>query len=386
MRESAPEFIRSNRAFLREVAKTPAPPAPAGVRSSARGTRSVAADHRRGPPTRSKSSSDRPDRIQLGQGWCSASRTGCAATRRVAGGILPVLAGSRGWVKVLLAPAIRRTDGKRSSTERALHRSWQGARRAAEKGIAYEHVPLVPIGVSAESSTAQSACSGRSVLPGGRLPLHRSSAILPISGAKQPSTPLHSSALQGSGRHPPRALVRRGYADTKIHRITSVSSSTLCAGCEVLKAAATRPLIAKAARRRPRWSTIRGRRSPTARFSRAAASASRPRHRELLRDLAHVGEQPDAARWPRLVDYIARINGRHRQGAHRGPSRARCELLMKRSARRARTRAGDRGARSIGATSATELRWSSHRRRHMISGSARKSAAQHRPRRGRVDR
>jgi len=177
----------------------------------------------------------------------------------------------------------------------------------AEKGIAYDGIPVLPFGVSAEF---------RAISPLGKIPCYQegdftlpdSSCILAYLERKQPSPALYPSEPQQHAR----ALWYEEYADSKLASVCTIPFFQRFVQAKFMNKPADEAAIRKALTEDapPAFDYLEkelaGREFLAAgRFSVAdIATAS------FFVSMEHGGETVDASRWPGLADYLARVHGR----------------------------------------------------------------------------
>jgi glutathione S-transferase len=177
----------------------------------------------------------------------------------------------------------------------------------AEKGIAYESVPVVPVGQSREylriSPLGKIPCyqEGEFILPD-------SSAILAYLERKQPNPPLYPSDPEQYGR----ALWYEEYADTKVAQVLSPAFFQRFVRPRYFKQPADEALIRKtiAEDAPPVFDYLEGELSDREFLAGGRFSVADIATATFFVNFAHAGEQVDASRWPSLVEYLARIHAR----------------------------------------------------------------------------
>jgi len=176
----------------------------------------------------------------------------------------------------------------------------------SEKGISYELNPVIPFGVSSDfkrkSPLGKIPCweDGAFVLPD-------SSCIAAYLERSHPEPALYPADPQQYGR----ALWYEEYADTRMVEIFGPIFFQRIVRKRVMKQDPEEEIIARALERLPEVfdyleAEIGSREYLVGnRFSIADIAVSSP-----FVNLAHAGERPDAARWPRLVAYRDRVLSR----------------------------------------------------------------------------
>ena len=177
----------------------------------------------------------------------------------------------------------------------------------AEKGIAYDAVPVMPFGERTEY---------KEISPLGKIPcwqegdfaLPDSSAILAYLERKQPQPALYPSDAREFGR----ALWFEEYADTKLAAICTVPFFQRVVQGKLMKQAVDEAAIEKALTQEapPAFDYLEreiGDREFLAggQFGVADISVA-----SFFVSMAHGDETVDAARWPKLSEYLGRIHGR----------------------------------------------------------------------------
>jgi glutathione S-transferase len=176
-----------------------------------------------------------------------------------------------------------------------------------EKGIEYELVPVMPIGVSDEY---------KKISPLGKIPCYEdgdftlpdSSCICAYAERIHPNPPLYPSDPQEFGR----ALWYEEYADTKlVETVTPVFFQRIVQG-KIMKQEPDEAAIRRSLKEwlPPVFDYLEeevgdGEGIVGGRFSIADVSLGSP-----FVNLRHAGETVDAGRWPRLAAYIERVHAR----------------------------------------------------------------------------
>lgn len=176
----------------------------------------------------------------------------------------------------------------------------------AEKGIAYELNPVMPMGVSAEYKQ-KSPLGKIPCLEDGDYVLPDSSAIIAYLEATQKNPPLYPSDPKQYGR----ALWYEEYGDTKLTESIGPIFFQRVVNAKILKQPVDDKVVAQKISELPvpfdyleaeigdREFLVGGR------FSVADIAAASP-----FVNLAHAGESVDAKRWPKLAAYVERVHGR----------------------------------------------------------------------------
>jgi len=177
----------------------------------------------------------------------------------------------------------------------------------AEKGVDYELDPLIPFGVPAEY---------KRISPLGKIPcwedgdfaLPDSSAIVAYLERVKPEPALYPSDPKEFAR----ALWYEEYADTRLAEVCTTPFFQRVVRAGLMKQEADEAAIAKALEEgAPEvFGYLEGELDGRdylagGRFSIADIAVA-----SMFVNFAHGGEKVDAARWPRLADYVSRIHGR----------------------------------------------------------------------------
>ncbi len=177
----------------------------------------------------------------------------------------------------------------------------------AEKGIAYEQIPVMPMNQTDEFMK---------ISPLGKIPVYQdgeftvpdSSVILAYLERTNPEPPLYPS----DPREYARALWYEEYADTKLVNTLAPIFVERALNVKIFKKDCDEERVQKILREEapPVFDYLEGQISDGewlvgARFSVADIAVSSP-----FVNMLHGGERPDAARWPKLAAYVARAHGR----------------------------------------------------------------------------
>jgi glutathione S-transferase len=179
----------------------------------------------------------------------------------------------------------------------------------AEKGIAYELVPVVPIGVSAEFKQKS---------PLGKIPVFEeddgwalpdSSCIIAYLERTRPEPSLYPKAARDFGR----ALFLEEYGDTKLVEAIAPVFFNRVVQAKILKGKCDEARVAECLEKlQPPVFDWLETQVPEAgdgivggRFSVADIALASP-----FVNLEHAGERPDRRRWPRLAAYLERVHAR----------------------------------------------------------------------------
>lgn len=177
----------------------------------------------------------------------------------------------------------------------------------AEKGIAYDAVPVMPFGPR-EDYLKLSPLGKIPCYQEGDFTLPDSSAILAYLERKQPEPPLYPA----DAREYARSLWYEEYADSKLAAICTVPFFQRVVQGKLMKqkvdeAAVHRVLSEDAP---PAFDYLEGELAEREFLAGGRFGVADIAVASFFVSMEHGGETVDAGRWPRLADYLARIHGR----------------------------------------------------------------------------
>jgi glutathione S-transferase len=177
----------------------------------------------------------------------------------------------------------------------------------AEKGIEYDSVPVMPFGVSDEF---------KAISPLGKIPCYQegdftlpdSTCILAYLEAKGQGPALVPKDPQQFGR----TLWYEEYADTKVASVATVPFFQRFVRAAMLKQPVDEEAIRKAIEEDapPAFDYLEKELDGREYLAGGAFSVADIAIASFFVNMEHGGEKVDAARWPKLTDYLARIQGR----------------------------------------------------------------------------
>jgi glutathione S-transferase len=177
----------------------------------------------------------------------------------------------------------------------------------AEKGIAYDAVPVLPFGQTPEY---------RKMSPLGKIPCYQegdftlpdSSAILAYLERVQPSPPLYPS----DPKQYARALWYEEYADTKVMQICAVPFFQRFIRPTFFEQQPDDAAVEKSMREDapPVFDYLEGELADREYLAGGRFGVADIATASFFVNMAHGRAHVDAARWPRLAEYLSRIHGR----------------------------------------------------------------------------